>query len=433
LERVWVTGIGVVSPYGVGRELYWQHLIAGQSAAKPITSFDASLMPTRFWANAPESDTELQALLENRRSGKLLSRCGKMAIIAAAEAFEQANFGGHRPEAHRLGVSVGAGGIGLSDADTAPISYHTSAWLKEKPDASLSEGEFWQYLLENMHPLNPVRSTPNAIAAHLAIHYQAMGSSLTYTTACTSSAQAIGEAMLKIRFGLQDVMIAGGADSNTNPSGLLSFSLLGTLSKNNDNLTKASRPFDRDRDGFLLSEGATFLILESESFCRARGGMPLAELAGYGTAADAYRVTDEPEDARGAIMAMKLALEDANMQPEELDHINAHGTSTRMNDPIETFAIRQVFGSAADRIPVSANKSMIGHLVAGAGAIELAAAVMTLGDQRLPPTINLEHPDPACDLDYVKEGARPGVVRSVLSNSFGFGGQNACLIVKKII
>lgn len=430
-ERVFITGVGVVSPFGVGKDLYWENLVRGQSAARMITSFDASMMPTQFWANTPETDDELTELLPNQRSGKLMPRFVKMAMIAAGEAVSQSGIDPHSVNGNRFGISVGSGGIGLVDQGLSPIDFQFALQHTNTNEIPEDESAYWKYLLDHMHPLNPIRSIPNAISAHLAIQYQAMGSCLTYTTACTSSAQAIGEAFLALRQGRQDIMIAGGADSGTNPSNLISFSLLGALSKNNDSFQSASRPFDRDRDGFMLGEGAAFLVLETESHCRNRGAKPLAELVGYGTASDAYRVTDEPEDARGAIRAMKWAIQDAGMAPTDIDHINAHGTSTRMNDPIESFAIHNVFGERANQIPVTSNKSMIGHLVAGAGAIELAAAVLTIHHEQIPPTINLDHLDDACDLDIVAGRSRTTKVDAILSNSFGFGGQNACLIVKR--
>ncbi len=432
MQRVFITGIGVVSAFGVGKDSFWTSISKGRSGFRPIDDFDASKMPTRFWAQAMESDEQLTELLPNRRIAKMLTRAGIMSMLAVEEAWQQSGLSAGQCPTHRLGISVGAGGTGLVDKDSSTLSYNTSNWLKDLPRSGISEGEFWFSLLENMHPLQPVRTIPNAISGHLAIKYGAMGHCLTYTTACTSSAQALGEALLKIRYGLQDVMIAGGADSGTNPSSLLSFGLLGALSTNNNEFASASRPFDKTRDGFVLGEGAAYFILESESFCRARGGLPLAELKGYGSSSDAYRITDEPEDGRGAILAMEQALTDARLQPEDIGYVNAHGTSTRMNDPVETLAIRKVFGIHTDSLPVSSIKSMIGHLVAGAGAIEGASCVFSFMDNILPPTAHLERPDPACNLDHIMQKARPAKVDHILSNSFGFGGQNACLIFSRI-
>jgi 3-oxoacyl-[acyl-carrier-protein] synthase II len=431
-RRVVVTGIGVVSPFGVGRDRFWHDLHRGISAARRITSFEASGMPTRFWANTPETDDELAARLPVPKTAKLLTRCAKMSLVAAAEAVEQSGLDFTALPHHRVGLSVGASGTGLVDPDVAAIGYDTSGWLKGRPLPEGGEGDFWRTLIEQTHPLMAVKAIPNAISAHLSIAYRVQGNCQTVTTACTSGSQALGEAFHRIRFGLADVMIAGGADSVTNPSSMLSFSLLGVLSRNNDDFERASRPFDRDRDGFLLGEGAAFFVLEDYEHCRRRGGVPLAEFAGYGCTSDAYRVTDEPEDARGSRAAMQQALDEAGLRPDEISYINAHGTSTRMNDQIETYAIKQVFGPAAYDIPVSSNKSMIGHLVAGAGAIEFAGSLLALQHQVVPPTINLEHPGEGCDLDYVPHTARDARLTAILSNSFGFGGQNSCLVVRSV-
>ncbi|HMX40700.1 MAG TPA: beta-ketoacyl-[acyl-carrier-protein] synthase family protein, partial [Saprospiraceae bacterium] len=293
------------------------------------------------------------------------------------------------------------GGIGVYDPDVAAISFERPGWLAPSALPADSEGPFWGALLANTHPLMAVKTVPNAIAAHLTIFHGIQGPSTSICTACASSSQAIGEAFHKIKYGLTDAMLAGGADSMTNPSSLLSFSLLGVLSRNNAEFASASRPFDRSRDGFLLGEGAAFFVLESLDHCRTRGGTPLAEICGFGCGSDAFRITDEPEDAHGSIAAMRQALEEAELRPEQISYINAHGTSTRMNDKTETLAIRQVFGENARRVPISSNKSMFGHLVAGAGAIELAASVLSLRHNVAPPTINLHQPDPDCDLDYV--------------------------------
>lgn len=431
-RRVVISGIGVVSPYGIGQTLFWDQLHKGVSAAKWITSFDASGMPTRFWANVPESDEALTEHLEQRKIAKLLTRCGKMSLVATAEAVRQSGLDFSALQHERVGISVGASGIGLTDPDMSAISFDRSGWLKADALPNDDEGKFWETMINQTHPLLAVKAIPNSISAHLSILYQAQGNCATLTTACTSSSQAIGEAFHKVKYGLSDVMIAGGSDSVTNPSSMLSFSLLGVLSRNNAEFQTASRPFDRTRDGFLLSEGAAFFILEDYEHCHRRGGTPLAELCGFGCTSDAYRLTDEPEDARGSIAAMRLALSEAEINPQDIDYINAHGTSTRMNDKTETFAIKQVFGPAARTIPISSNKSMIGHLVAGAGAIELAASVLSLQHRIIPPTINLHNPDPECDLDYVPNTARDARLDTILSNSFGFGGQNSCLVIRKV-
>ena len=268
-------------------------------------------------------------------------------------------------------------------------------------------------------------------AAHIAINHQARGPSLTVATACTSSAQAIGEAFRQVQSGGADIMICGGTDSMINPPGLLAFSALGVLSRNNEEYASAARPFDRRRDGFLLGEGAAVMILEEYESCRRRGGRPYAEVLGYASTCDAYRLTDEPPGAWGSVEAMKGALHHAETRPEQVDYINAHGTGTRMNDKAETLAIRKVFGPTVP--PVSSTKSMIGHLVAGAGAVEFAACLLALKHQCVPPTINYAEPDPECDLDYVPNCSREKRLDVVLSNSFGFGGQNACLVARRFV
>lgn len=432
-RRVVISGIGILSPFGIGRTLFWDQLHKGHSAAKLIDSFDASGMPTRFWANAPLSNEELNELVVPKKTSKILTRAGKMAIIAASEAVEQSGIDFSTLAHDKVGVSVGAGGIGLIPGDLPKKSVPKFHELKTNSFSSPEEeGKYWAEMLENTSPLLSLLSIPNSISAHLSIKYQAQGNCQTITTACTSSSQAIGEAFHKIKFGLSEVMIAGGSDSMTDPNSLLSFGLLGVISTNNDHFKTASRPFDRDRDGFLLGEGAAFFILESYQHCKNRNGTPLAEITGYGCASDAYRITDEPEDAHGCIAGMQSALKEAKLNPEDISYINAHGTSTVMNDTIETLAIKKVFGPAAYRIPVSSNKSMIGHLVAGAGAIELGASVLSMQNDIIPPTINLKNADPLCDLDYVPGSARDAKLNTILSNSFGFGGQNSCLIIKKI-
>ncbi|MEE9598099.1 MAG: beta-ketoacyl-[acyl-carrier-protein] synthase family protein, partial [Acidiferrobacterales bacterium] len=266
--------------------------------------------------------------------------------------------------------------------------------------------------------------------AHIAIMTNARGHCQTVTTACTSSAQAIGEAYRQIKHGITDVVVAGGSDAMINPYGLVAFSTLGVMSTNNDEWRTAARPFDLRRDGFMLGEGAAVVILEEEQHCRRRGAQPYAEVIGYASTSDAYRLTDEPPDAWGSIQAMTAAIEDAAIDPSLITYINAHGTGTKMNDRTETHAIRTVLGENAYGVPVSSTKSMIGHLVAAGGGIEFVTCVLALKYQTVPPTINYEEPDDACDLDYVPNEAREMPQNVILSNSFGFGGQNACLLIR---
>jgi 3-oxoacyl-[acyl-carrier-protein] synthase II len=290
---------------------------------------------------------------------------------------------------------------------------------------------FLQAFAARTNPIVPLRGLPNLAAAHVAIQQNARGPNGTITTACTAGTQAIGEGRRMIERGEADVVFAGGTDAGVNPVSLLGFSMLGTLSRRNDAPSAASRPFDRERDGFVIGEGAGVVVLERESLARARGANVLAELAGYGVTCDAYRITDERPDADGAIRAIERCLDDADASATDVGYVNAHGTGTVMNDLTESKAIRAALGATADDVPVSSSKSMIGHLLAAAGAVEIGAAILGLRDGYVPPTINLDKPDPGCDLDYVPLVAREAAFDVALSNSFGFGGQNACLLIRR--
>ena len=432
-RRVVITGIGVVSPYGVGTQLFWDCIAGGTSAAALIRTFDTSCLPTRFAAQLSLTDGELEALLVNPKSAKTLARAGKFTVIAAEEAVRDAGLEPGKTDPYRVGTSIGAGGLGLIDLEhTLRSAEIISDCVRPDGNRKIDFARVWKNSLEQVHPLTPLKCLSNIPTSHVAINNNARGICQTITTACTSSAQAIGEAFNQIRFDTADVMIAGGSDSMVNPNGLVAFSALGVMSKNNQEFQTAARPFDRRRDGFMLGEGGAIVILEELSHCRARGAEPYAELVGYASTCDAFRLTDEPPEAWGSIEAMKMALDRARVAPGDVNYINAHGTGTRMNDTTETRAIKSVFGRAAERIPVSSTKSMIGHLVAGAGAVEFAACLLAMEHGRIPPTINYEAPDPDCDLDYVPNEAREGKSDVILSNSFGFGGQNACLVIRRI-
>jgi 3-oxoacyl-[acyl-carrier-protein] synthase II len=433
LRRVVVTGIGVVSPFGVGVQPFWSSLAGGKSAASLIRTFDVSSLPTRFAAQLSLTDGELEALLLNPKSAKTLSRAGKFTVIAAEEAARDARLESAHINPYRLGTSIGAGGLGLIDLEhTLRTADLISDCIGEDGKRNIEFARLWKNSLEQVHPLTPLRGLSNIPTAHVAINNNARGICQTITTACTSSAQAIGEAFNQIRFGTADVMIAGGSDSMVNPNGLIAFSALGVLSKNNGEFQTAARPFDRRRDGFMLGEGGAIVVVEELSHCRARGAEPYAEIVGYASTCDAFRLTDEPPEAWGSVEAMNMALDSAHVAPEEVHYINAHGTGTRMNDKTETFAIKTAFGRAANAIPVSSTKSMIGHLVAGAGAVEFAACLLSMEHGCILPTINYEEPDSDCDLDCVPNHAREGTPDVILSNSFGFGGQNACLVLRRI-
>lgn len=432
-RRVVISGLGAVTPFGVGLKKYWTNFSEGSSGAQLITAFDVSGLPTSFAAPVPCDDSELDSFIENKKSLKTMSRAAKFAVIAAKEAVEDAELETDRLDPYRFGTSIGAGGLGTWDLEH---SNKTLQIVSESIDPDKSEmlnfARVWRNTLDRMHPLSPLKSLSNIPTAHIAMNYNARGNCQTITTACTSSAQAIGEAYRQIKYGIADVIIAGGSDSMVNPYGMVAFSMLGVISKNNGEYQTAARPFDRRRDGFMIGEGAAIFILEEYEHCKKRGAEPCGEILGYASTCDAFRLTDEPPDAWGSIEAMKLALTDASINPDQVDYINAHGTGTKMNDKTETYAIKKVFGKHAHSIPVSSTKSMIGHLVAAAGAAELSACVLAMKHQLIPPTINYREPDPDCDLDYVPNSAREAPLDVVLSSSFGFGGQNACLVIKRV-
>jgi 3-oxoacyl-[acyl-carrier-protein] synthase II len=424
--RVVISGLGMVTPLGVGRSAFWQGVLEGRSAARPIEQFDATGFSTRFACQVAAS-FDAASYVENRKSLKLMSRAAGFASAAAALALQDANLPPRAEHPDRAGVSIGVGGVGLHDLDHLKTSVEISAELQgwKPPDGVVAT------VCRHLHPLTPLKLLPNITAGHVAIAHHLWGESITVCTACTSATQAIGEALRVLRRGEMDWMLAGGTDAMINPMGLLGFGMLGVLSTRNEDPARASRPFDRRRDGFVMGEGAVLLVLERAEHARARGAHVLAELAGYGCASDAYRITDEPEDGRGSVAAMRRALADASCGPERVDYVNAHGTGTPMNDLTESRALHTVLGERAPTVPVSSTKSQTGHLVAAAGAVETAASALALDAQILPPSINVEELDPRVDLDVVANVPRRAQVEVLLKNSFGFGGQNACLVLRR--
>ncbi|MBE3595845.1 MAG: beta-ketoacyl-ACP synthase II [Hydrogenibacillus sp.] len=408
-RRVVITGLGVITPIGNDVETFWSNLIAGKSGVGRITAFDASEYPTQIAAEVKDFDPG--AYMDNKEARRV-DRFIQFAVAATKMALEQAKLTITSENAERVGVLIGSGIGGL-------------ATLEDNAKVLLERGP------RRVSPFLVPMMIANMGSGYVSIVFGAKGPNATVVTACATGTQAIGEASEMIRRGSADVMIAGGSEATIRPLALAGFSSMKALSTRNDAPEAASRPFDKDRDGFVMGEGAGIVILESLEHAQARGAKIIAEVAGYGLSADAYHLTAPEPDGRGAAQAMALALRDAGVAPEEVDYINAHGTSTDYNDVTETKAIKAVFGEHAKRLMVSSNKSMIGHLLGAAGGVEAAATALTIERGVVPPTINLETPDPECDLDYVPHTAREYPVRVALSNSFGFGGHNAVLLLRR--
>ena len=423
--RVVITGVGVITPIGIGVENYWKAALAGASGSRLITHFDPAGLSSRMAAVVREEE-ELQRVRSRLGVDAEESRVAFFALAAASMAAEGCAWGSYY-RSDRLGIFVGTSGGRVDLQRMAEIAYRSRA----ENGREISVPAYIKEYCKNLNGNFVLRLFPQYVTALVAGRFGITGSSSTIQTACTSSAQAVGEALRAIQRGSVDAALSGGSECIVSPIELQLFCLLGALSRRNGEPERASRPFDAERDGFVLGEGAGVLVLERLDHALERKAPILAELAGYGTSCDAYRVTDEAPDGRGAILAMRRALEDACLPPEEIDYVNAHGTSTPMNDRVETLAIKAVFGTHAHKLAVSSTKSMIGHTISAAGAIELTTCVLALRDQMIPPTINYEYPDPECDLDYVPNHSRPGRLEAVLSNSFGFGGHNDCLVVKR--
>ena len=426
-RRVVVTGAGSVSPFGVGVEAFREGLLAGRSTCGPIRSFDAEGLPTDFACEVPPS-YDAAEFVAHPKILKTMSRATQFGIGAARMAWQESGLDGLDP--HEAGVAVGVGGIGCWDLeDNAEMIAVALDQIRDAPAQGSVEPKTWVRLaLARLNPISLLRCLPNMAAAHIAISLGVRGESCTVATTCTSATQAIGEAFRLVRGGAATAMIAGGCDAGVNPTAIGGFSALGVLSRRSEDPARACRPFDRDRDGFVMGEGAGFLVLEEREHALGRGAKILAEVAGFAGTNDGYRLTDEDPEGRSSAVAMRRGLADAGIGPEGGDYINAHGTGTRMNDATEARVLREIFGT---RTPVSSTKSMIGHGLAAAGAHEALACLVAIDAQMLPPTINLENPDPACDLCHVPAEARGHPVRVVLKNSSGFGGQNACLVFRR--
>ncbi len=423
-RRVVITGMGCVTPLGTRVEEVWKNLVAGASGVGPTTIFDASRFPTRISAEVRNWD-----IADEGQDADRWRFCGRHTRFAAGAALQAMGAAGLprglELDPTRLGVYLGSG-EGQQDFQS-----FTNMMMAAIEGETLDVAKFTKLGLETLHPLSEVEQEPNMPAGHLAAMFDAQGPNLNCLTACAASSQAIGEAAEIVRRGEADVMLSGGTHSMIHPFGVTGFNLLTALSTRNDEPTRASRPFDRDRDGFVLGEGAAMVVLEELEHARRRGATIHGELVGYGSTADAYRITDTHPEGRGAAACMQMAIDDAGLGADAIDYINAHGTSTDVNDRVETLAIRKVFGARADRVPVSSTKSMMGHLIAAAGATELIVCLLAIRDGLLPPTINYETPDPLCDLDYVPNAVRQARCDRALSNSFGFGGQNISLVVSR--
>jgi 3-oxoacyl-[acyl-carrier-protein] synthase II len=428
-KRVVITGMGWVTPLGHDIESVWQRLLAGDSGIAPTTNFEASAFPTKFSAEVKNFalDKVIGAEAAQRHAGASLN--SRFALGAARMAWDSSGLSPTQPaDRSRVGVYFGGGEGPLDFMSFAAAA--TCGWDDEN-GGRLNTVTWAHVARERLSRTLELEQEPNLAAGHVACLLKACGPNLNTLTACAASTQAIGEATSIIRRGDADVMVAGGTHSMIHPLGVTGFNRLTALSTRNDTCTTASRPFDRTRDGFVLGEGASMLILEEFEHAQARGAKILAEIVGYGSTADAFRITDIHETGRGAIAAMSHAIEDAGLTVKDIDYINAHGTGTQENDKIETLAIRTLFAERAKSVPISSIKSMMGHLIAAAGATELITCVLAIRDGVIPPTINYQNPDPACDLDYVPNKARKQPVRVALSNSFGFGGQNDTLVVRR--
>jgi 3-oxoacyl-[acyl-carrier-protein] synthase II len=405
--RVVITGLGAVTPLGNTVQETWEGLVAGRSGIGPITRFDASDLPTRIAGEIKGFDpTRYIDFKEARR----MSRASHVAIGSATQAIEDAGFSGGWPNDERVSVLYGTGVGGLDEFEQALKTFWNKGWKR-------------------ISPFSITAAITNMPAHHISQIFQIKGRISTITTACATGTQSVGEATELIRRGVTDIVVTGGVEAVMTHMPVAGFSVMRALSTRNDEPERASRPFDRDRDGFVYSEGSATLILESLEHAKARGAHIYAEVLGHSSSSDAYHVAQPDPDGAGAARAMRWALEDAGLEPEAIEYINAHGPATIINDPTETLAIKTVFGEHAYNIPVNSTKSMIGHPMGGAGAIEAMVCALTLHEGIIHPTANHEIPDPECDLDYVPEGARHIQVKTALSNSFGLGGQNACLIL----
>ena len=425
-RRVVITGMGAITPLGHSVHELYHNQLEGKSGAGPIFRFDARTFPTKFGSQVKDFD-----LAKHIRDPQRYKEAGlntKFALAAAKQALGDAGLiDNNKVDRTAMGVYLGSG-EGSHDFPNLTLSI---ALACPADSYKVDPNGFFIHSQRTFGATHEYEMEMHTTSAHVANEYDLQGPNYTCQTACAASGQALGEALELIRRGEADVMLTGGSHSMLHPFGVSGFNLLTTLSTQNDAPEKASKPFDLHRAGFVLGEGAGMVILEELEHAKRRGATIHAELVGYGTTADAYRVTDSHPSGRGAISCMKGALRDAGLKPTDIDYVNAHGTSTQVNDRAETVACKEVFGEYAYKLPVSSSKSMLGHLICAAGVVEMITCVMTIHNGVMVPTINYETPDPDCDLDYVPNHAREKKVNRAQSNSFGFGGQNVSLIVSR--
>lgn len=408
-KRVVITGLGVISPVGSDTSSFWKSIVAGKSGITAISHFDVSEFTSRISGHVHDYDP-LQFF--STKEARNLSRFVQFAAVASREAVANAKLDMDQVDRDRVGVLIGSG---IGSIGTA-------------------EEEYKKFMERGPRRLSPhliPKIIINEAAGQVSIEMGARGPATCVATACSTATNAIGDAYRFLQYGDADVIIAGGTESATSVLGVGGFCALKALSQRNDEPARASRPFDKERDGFVMAEGAGVAILETLEHAQKRGAPILAEMAGYGRTSDAYHITAPESSGMGATRAMLLAIQDAGLKPSDISYINAHGTSTHLNDKVETLAIKNAFNEYASKVPISSTKSMTGHLLGAAGGVEFAASVMSVIDDIIPPTINYENPDPDCDLDYVPNEARKATVNSAMSNSLGFGGHNASVVVKK--
>jgi len=410
-NRVVITGLGAITVLGPTAQIFWENLLQGKSGIRRITQFDASGFPCQIAGEIPEFDPSQYM---DRKEVRRISRAAQIALAAAIQAVADAGLPSSMPEPERAGVVFGTAIGGLERFDEGIATLRTQG-------------------IERVNPFVIPSGIPNLPAFMISRQFQCLGPSCTITTACATGTQAVGEASEYIRRGAADIVVAGGVEALIRDYAIGGFSAMRALPVNfNDNPQAASRPFDAKREGFVFSEGAGVLILESLEHAQTRGARIYAEIIGQASSADGYHVAAPDPEAAGPKRAMRWALEDADLQPQDIDYINAHGSSTPLNDATETKAIKEVFGEYAYKVAISSTKSMIGHAMGASGALEALVCALTIHHSMIHPTINYEYPDPECDLDYVPNQARQAKVNVTLSNSFGLGGQNACLVLKKL-